>query len=50
MTPCKNFVFIQNGVPSLFAKRPEMNCLLLKGDSQIGAQEVSNIFTESFSI
>ena len=28
MTPCNNFVFIPNGLPSLFAKRPEMNCPL----------------------
>ena len=28
MTPCNNFVFIPNGLPSQFAKRPEMNCPL----------------------
>ena len=28
MTPCNNFVCIPNGLPSLFAKRPEMNCPL----------------------
>ena len=28
MTPCNNFVCIPNGLPSLFANRPEMNCPL----------------------
>ena len=28
MTPSNNFVFFPNGLPSLFAKRPEMNCPL----------------------
>ena len=28
MTPRNNFAFIPNGLPSLFTKRPEMNCPL----------------------